>query len=127
MAKGLTPLRDLVLDGKRKQSHKNNAITKMNTMIYVKNSKGKNHGLSLRLGEGFTMMESLKGYKALGTPDYANFYHTQLKNSLQLNLESSTTLSILSREIRDTPLQVLDAWILLQSWIHLHKKKHAYL
>jgi len=29
LAKGLTPLRDLVLDGKRKQSHKNNATTKM--------------------------------------------------------------------------------------------------
>jgi len=48
LAEGITPLQDLVLDGQRKQSHKNNATTKMNTMIYVKNPKGKNHGLSLR-------------------------------------------------------------------------------
>ena len=82
----------------------NNGTTKMNTKIYVKNPKGKNHGLSLRLGEGFTMMESVKGYKALGTPDYTNFRHTQLTHSLQFNLEFSSTLSILLREIRDTLL-----------------------
>ena len=99
----------------------------MNTMIYVENPKGKNHGLSLRLEEGFTMMESAKGYKALGTADYANFCHTQLKHTLQLNLESSSTLSILSRETRDAPLQVLDAWILLQSWIHTSSQQGACL
>ena len=87
----------------------------MHTMIYVKNPKEKNHGLSLRLREGFTMIESAKGYKEFSTPDYANFCHIQLKHILQLNLESSFTLSILSREIRDTLLQVLDAWLLLQS------------
>jgi len=41
LAKGLTTLQDLVLDGKRKQSYKNNATTKMNIMIYVKNLKRK--------------------------------------------------------------------------------------
>ena len=76
LAKGITLLQDLIFDGKRKQSHKNNAIIKMNTMIYVENLKGKNHRFSLRLGESFTMMESAKGYKALGTPDYANLSHT---------------------------------------------------
>ena len=102
---GIKPLQDLVVDCKRKQSHKNNATTKMNTMIYMKKPKGKNHELSLRLGEGFNMMESAKRYKALGTPGYANFCHTQLKHTLQLNLESSSTLSILSRETRDIPLK----------------------
>ena len=57
-------------------------ITKMNTMIYVKNSKGKNHKLSLRLGEGFTIMESAIGYKALDTPKYVNFRHAQLTHTL---------------------------------------------
>jgi len=123
----MTPFQDLVLDGTRKQSHKNNATTKMNTMIYIKNPKGKNPGLSLRLGESVTMMKLTKGYKTLGTPHYANFCHTQHKYTLQLNLESSSTLFILSRETRDTPLQVLDVWILLQSWIPLHNKEHAYL
>jgi len=88
----------------------NNATTKMNTMIYVKNPKGKNHGLSLRLGEGFTTMESAKGYKAFGTPDYANFHHTQLTHTLQLNLVLSFTLSIHSRETRDTPLHSLSLY-----------------
>ena len=46
LAEGITSLQDLVLDGKRKQSHKNNATTKINTMIYVKNPKEKNHRLS---------------------------------------------------------------------------------
>jgi len=74
LAKGLTPLQGLILDGKRKQSHKNSATTKMNTIIYVKNPKGKNYGLSLRIGEGFTMMESIKGYNALR--------HTRLRQLL---------------------------------------------
>jgi len=50
------------------------------------------------------MIELAKVYKALGTPDYANFCHTQLTCTLQLKLEFSSTLSILSRETRDTPL-----------------------
>ena len=78
----MTPFQDLVLDGTRKQSHKNNATTKMNTMIYIKNPKGKNPGLSLRLGESVTVMKLTKGYKALGTPDYAKFRHTKLTHTL---------------------------------------------
>jgi len=35
---------------------KNNAAAKMNTMIYMKNPKGKNLRLSSRLGEGFTII-----------------------------------------------------------------------
>ena len=51
----------------------------MNTMIYVKNPKEK---LSFRLREGFSMMEPVKGYKALDIPDYSVTYslHT-LSNS----------------------------------------------
>ena len=40
----------------------------MNTIIYVENPKEKNHRLSLRLGEGFTMMESVKGTRHLAYP-----------------------------------------------------------
>ena len=48
------------------------------------------------------MMESAKGYKVLGTPDYDNFRYTQVTHTLQLNREFSSILSILSKEIRDT-------------------------
>ena len=66
----------------RENNHiKNNVSIKMNTMIYVKKLKKKNHGLSLGFGEGFIMMESVKRYKTLGIPDYANFHHTQLTHS----------------------------------------------
>ena len=57
----------------------------MNTEIYVENPKGKNHWLSLRLGEGFIVMESVKGYKALGTPDYANFRYALSPTQLRVH------------------------------------------
>ena len=42
----------------RENTHtQNNATIKMNIMIYVKNPKGKNHALNLRLGEDLTIME----------------------------------------------------------------------
>ena len=67
----------------RETNHtKNNATTKMNTMIYVETPKEKNHGLHMRLEEGFIMIKSTKKYKALDTADYANFHYTQFTYTL---------------------------------------------
>jgi len=70
----------------------------MNTEIYVENPKGKNYGLSLRLGGGFTMVELTKGIQGTWHTRLRRLPHNSHNLKILFNTRDFPSLSLYFQE-----------------------------